>query len=208
MVRFLAVKQFQMQVAARFIGEALKELARQAETKCARHVLLLFFARDAFEIEFVQTTPNEVRPAAEIDDASREAFVHRHKAFAAQGAPRIESGSISAQTSFVAEPFCEGLAERDAAVLDRVMRVHFQVALAVELQIEDRVLRKKRQHVIKKRHAGFDRRLAAAINHQLERNLSFLRDALDLRGANLHVDEFKQAKHSDSKAIFGKVLFA
>jgi hypothetical protein len=27
-----------------------------------------------------------------------------------------------------------------------------------------------------------------------------------LRGANLHVDEFKQAKCSDSKAIFGKLF--
>jgi hypothetical protein len=56
--------------------------------------------------------------------------------------------------------------------------------------------------MIKKWNAGFDRRPAFAIDHQLERNLRFLRNALDLRLANYHAAEFKQASGGDSKAIF------
>lgn len=194
MVGFFAVKQFQMQVAAGLVGEALEEFTCQAEAKRARHVLKFFFFADALKSKFVQPTPNEVRPAAEIDDASCEAFIHRHEALPGQWIARVEPGSISAQTFLVPERLCEGLAQRDAAVLHRVMRIDFQIAFATKCQIDDGMLREQCQHVIEEWHTGFDRRLAFAINHQLERDLGFFRDALDLRGANFHVVGFKQAQ--------------
>ena len=41
-MRFVAVKQFQVQIAAGFVGEALEKFAREAETKRARDVLIFF----------------------------------------------------------------------------------------------------------------------------------------------------------------------
>ena len=68
-----------------------------------------------------------------------------------------------------------------------MMRIHLQVAFAPQGQIDHRMLGEKRQHVIEERDAGFDRRLAFTVDDQLQRDLRFLRDALDLRGADLHV---------------------
>ena len=41
-VRFVAVKQFQMQVAAGFVGEALEKFAGEAEAECAGDILVSF----------------------------------------------------------------------------------------------------------------------------------------------------------------------
>src|SRR5438876_11665298 len=95
MVRFLSVEQLQMQRAARRIGEPLKEFSRQAEAKRARHVLALFRRADSLELQLVQSAPYEVRPAAEIDNTSRQAFVHRHIGFPGEGIARIEPCSVA-----------------------------------------------------------------------------------------------------------------
>jgi hypothetical protein len=47
-VRFVAIQQFQVKIAAGFVGETLKKLPRQAEPERGRHVLLSFgFAKFA-----------------------------------------------------------------------------------------------------------------------------------------------------------------
>ena len=46
MMRLIPVQQFQMQVAAGFIGKTLKKLARQPESAGAGHVLSLFTLAD------------------------------------------------------------------------------------------------------------------------------------------------------------------
>ena len=68
----------------------------------------------------------------------------------------------------------EGLAERDAAVLDRVMRVHAKVAVAAQLQIHRRVLREQREHVVEERDAGFDRGFSLAIKVEADGDAGFL----------------------------------
>ena len=68
------------------------------------------------------------------------------------------------------------LAQRDAAILHRVMRVHLQIALALQLQVHDRMLGEQRQHVVEKRDAGFDRGLSRAVNVQFDGDAGFFRD--------------------------------
>ena len=46
MMRLIPVQQFQMQVAAGFIGKTLKKLARQPESEGTGHILLLFTFAD------------------------------------------------------------------------------------------------------------------------------------------------------------------
>ena len=46
-VRLVAVEQFQVQIAAGFVGEGLEKFAREAETKCARRILEFFGFRNA-----------------------------------------------------------------------------------------------------------------------------------------------------------------
>jgi hypothetical protein len=56
----------------------------------------------------------------------------------------MEPGAVSAHAALVPERFCVSLPERDTAILDGVVGVHVQVALAAELQIHDRVLCEQR----------------------------------------------------------------
>ena len=82
--------------------------------------------------------------------------------------------TVTADTELFAKGKLESLSKRQAAIFDRVMRVHFQVALANELQIEGRVLREEREHVIKKRNPRFDPGISLAVQVQMEGNLGFL----------------------------------
>ena len=90
MVRFVAVKQFEVQVAARLVGEALEEFPRQTEAKGAGHVLVFFGAADFPVRKLVQSPPDQIRAPAEIHDAAGEAFVHGHIGFAGERIARIE----------------------------------------------------------------------------------------------------------------------
>ena len=82
-MRFVPIEQFQVQVATGFIGESLEKLPRQPEPERAGHVLLLFgFGELLLDARLVHPAPDQVRPAAEIDHAPRQAFIHRHVRFA------------------------------------------------------------------------------------------------------------------------------
>ena len=71
--------------------------------------------------------------------------------------------AVAANALLVAHRLRDRLAERDADVLDRVMRVDVQVALGLDVEIEHAVARDLVEHVIEKRHAGREPRAAAAV---------------------------------------------
>src|ERR1019366_7264975 len=93
-VRFVAIKQFQVQVAARFVGEGLEEFARQAKAEGGGGVLILFLRADFFVGVFGQAAPDQRGPAAEVNDASGQALIHGDEGFGAQGRARVETGSV------------------------------------------------------------------------------------------------------------------
>src|SRR5699024_3726696 len=96
-----------------------------------------------------------------------ERLVHRHKRLPEPRDARL-----------VAQALAERLSERDAAVLDRVVAVHLQVALAGERQAEAAVHGKAVEHMVKKADAGVDSAFAARkVEGQLD--IGFLGFALD-----------------------------
>src|ERR1019366_2770616 len=108
-MRLVAIKQFQMQIAARFVREALKKFAREAEPEHAGHVLNFFRTGNFLLRKFIQPAPDEMRPAAEIHHAAREAFVHRHIRLAGERILRMKTVAITADAAFVAERPGKGL---------------------------------------------------------------------------------------------------
>ena len=96
---------------------------------------------------------HEVGPARQIDGDLRERFVHR------------QQEAVALDAALVAERRLQRLAERERAVLDGVMLVDVQIALARQLQREAAVLRDLFQHVIEEADAGrdVDRRLAIEV---------------------------------------------
>src|ERR1700754_1068892 len=78
MMRFIAVKQLQMQIAAAFIGKSLKELPGEAKAELARGILVFGCFSKGLIGFIIQSPPNEKGTAAEIDHAASEAFIHGH----------------------------------------------------------------------------------------------------------------------------------
>ena len=183
-----------MKVATRLVGEALEEFSRQSETKRTRRVLLFFSVADSFELQIVQPAPDEVRPAAEIDDASGQTFIHGNVRFAGERIARIESRSVAPDAFLVTERLTKGLAEREAAIFHRVMRVHFEIAPATKAQVHDRVFGEESQHVIKKRNAGLHRRLALPVDLQLQRDAGLASVPLQLRLPSLHLAQLSKPR--------------
>ena len=71
--------------------------------------------------------------------------------------------AITTQALLVTDGLGQRLPKSDADVLDRVMGVDMQIAISLDLQIDQTVPRNLVQHVVQKRHAAGQRCRAAAI---------------------------------------------
>ena len=111
--------------------------------------------------------------AREVDRRLGERLVERR----ARGAEAAHSGAV-------AERGVEGLAERDRAVLDGVVLVDPEIALAAQLDVGERPEREAREHVVEEAEAGRDARAPAAeeperaVDARLARGAPHLADAV------------------------------
>ena len=178
-MRLIAVKEFDVEIATRLIRKGLEKFPRESETKSSGRVLIFFREGKSFVSGIVESAPNQVWPAAEINDATREAFVHRNVGFAGERIFRMKARAVAADSFFVAQRLCKRLAQRNAAIFDGVMRVHFQITDGFESQINDSVFREQCQHVIEERDSSLDGRLARAVNVEADFDARLLCDAFD-----------------------------
>ena len=115
------------------------------------------------------------RPAREVDDRAAEGLVER------------DVGVAEADDALlVAERLLQGLAEGDPDVLDRVVGVHVQVALAADVEVEAGVGGEGGEHVVEEADAGADPRPALAVEVQDEGDVGLARLALDAGRAVRH----------------------
>jgi len=98
----------------------------------------------------------------------------------------MKAVTVAPDAALVAERRRDRLSERDAAIFHGVMRVHGEIAVAVQIQIHRGVLRKERKHVVEERKAGADFGFALAVEVEAEGNLGFERVTLDGGGARFH----------------------
>ena len=75
----------------------------------------------------------------------------------------------------------DGVAERDADVLDGVMGIDIEIAAGVDREIEAAMPRDELEHVIEEAESGLDRVGAAAIEIQAKPNLRLRRPAINAR---------------------------
>ncbi len=79
------------------------------------------------------------------------------------------------------------LPEGNPAIFHGMMSVYFEVAVAFQDEIHDRVFGEQGQHVIKERNPGLDGRLAGPVNFQFQRrDPRFFGRAVDLPLPNTH----------------------
>ena len=89
---------------------------------------------------------DERRPAGEVDGDLGQALVHRD-----------DGPAVAVDAALVAEGLLEGLAEDDADVFDGVVGVDLQIALGLDLQIDQAVAAEQVEHVVEEPDAGVRR---------------------------------------------------
>src|SRR6266436_3450195 len=94
-MRFLSVKQLQMEVAPRLVCEALKEFPCESEPEGAGHVLGLFRRGHPLVRKAVQAAPYQIGSSAEINHTPRQALVHGNISFAGEWVSRIKPGPVA-----------------------------------------------------------------------------------------------------------------
>ena len=160
MVRVLAVLALEVQRQSGVYRQRTHELDRQTGVVLTAHRL----RHGCVE--------HEVRAAGNIQRAETERLIHRH-----------ERLTEARDSRLVTDTFCQCLTERNAAVLDRVMTIHLEVALAGQFQTEAGMHGEAVQHMVKKADAGVDPAVAA-LERQLERNVGFLGLSFDFSGSH------------------------
>jgi hypothetical protein len=98
----------------------------------------------------------------------------------------VKPGAIPPDALLVPKRPDKGLPQRNAAILNRVVRVHLQIAPASKPQIDRRMLRKQRQHVVEEWNAGPDGGLARAIQVEPDGDAGLFGQTLDRGKALLH----------------------
>ena len=152
-----------MQVTLSLLSEGLPEVFRQLGIKVAQLRL------------WNVSVPDKVGPATEIDGCGRQRFIHGQRAVA-----------ITADACLVAQRLQHSLAQCNAGVFHAVMGINVQIALHLDIQIDERVPGQKMEHVIEEPDAGGDVSLAGAIEVDADADLRFVGLAVDLGGSWRH----------------------
>ena len=92
---------------------------------------------------------------------------------------KVERG-VAGDAAPLAERLGDGLAERNAGVLDGVVVVDVQVALGLDRHVDQRVARKLLQHMVEEADAGGDIEAAGAVDIDGDRDRGLLGLAADL----------------------------
>ena len=154
-MRVVAIFTFQVQRKSRVDRQRTHELDRQAGVILPAHRL----RHGCVE--------HQIRAAGDIQCAEAERLVHRHECL-----PKPRDARLVAQT------LGNRLPEHDAAVLDRVMAVDLQIALAADAQAKAAVYGKGVKHMVEKADAGIDLAVAA-VQIKRQRDIGFLGLACD-----------------------------
>ena len=91
----------------------------------------------------------------------------------------------STNALLVASRLGERLTEGDADVLDRVVRVDVQIALGVDIEVDEAVARDLVEHVFQKWNPGLEAGHAGAVQIHADRDLGFFGISRDA-GAACH----------------------
>ena len=107
--------------------------------------------------------PDEERPAGNIDGGLGHRLVHG----------KIERG-ITGNAAPITQRPGNRLADGDAGIFHRVMVVDMQVALYLDLHVDQRMAAELVQHMVEKSHAGGNFRFAGAVDIHAHRNRGFV----------------------------------
>jgi hypothetical protein len=144
-MRVSPVMQQDVQIASRIGRKGLPEILHQFAVE------LTDLRRGHGRLEYNK------RPTAEVDGAGDQGLLHRQHHM-----------TITANPDLVPQALTHGLAKTDADVLRRVVRVHLQIPMGLNRQIDQGMLGEQDEHMIEKPDARIDRMKPRSIEIQLE----------------------------------------
>src|SRR5260370_37878193 len=125
-----AVERLEMNVGVGATGEAFKEVVHQFGLEVAHQ------PRAHLRVD------NRGRASAEINGCDSKSFIHGHDKVA---------GAHDA--ALIAERRAKCLAQRNTDIFDRMVLVDIEIALGLNLEVENTVTREQLQHVVEKADA-------------------------------------------------------
>jgi len=162
MMRFVGIENFDVKGESGFLGESAEKLNGKLRGKIAGLELV--------QVEAFRGTPDEERATAEIERNADEGFIH--------GKMKI---AVADEALLVAERLDQGLAENDSSVLDGVVEIDVNITLGLHIEIEERVLGEKSEHVVEERNSRGYLRVSAAIDGEFDLDVGLAGDAMNLR---------------------------
>ena len=134
----------------------------QTHPAIARQSLEEFFEQFGVHIaDFVAikgNPPNEIGTITEIDCRPAERFVHRQI-----GMP------VARNARKITQRFFERLADNDAGIFDRMVAIYMQIAIGLNVEIDEAMPAERVEHVIEKAYAGRNVRFTRSV--KIQRNL-------------------------------------
>ena len=127
-----------MQITTGFIGEALEKFSGQTKAETAG-IILILFAFEYFEAEFIHAVPDKIRAAAEIHNGTSQSFVHRQMCFTPKRVARIKACAVATDAALFSQRLPIRLTQSNAHIFHSVMQINIQIAFALHLQIADSV---------------------------------------------------------------------
>src|SRR5262245_65571518 len=140
MVRILAANHVDVEIHAELIGEPTVKLTGQTGIEIA----------DTTRPDFYVV--RKIGSAAEVDHDLGQSLVQRAAGLTEATDPML-----------VSERFFEGLTQHETHIFYGVMIIDVKIAFRVDLDIEQPVARKDLEHMVEKRHAGFNLSLTLAV---------------------------------------------
>jgi hypothetical protein len=140
------------------IHQALEELVEEVDVETANHGA----GEDAIEVK--------PWPTGQVDDDSRERLI--------QGDIGV---SVTPDPALVTERLGQRLAERDANVFDRVVRVDMEITLGLHAEVDQTVPCHLIEHVVEEWHPGVELGPTTAIEIQRDLDAGLERLARDPR---------------------------
>ncbi len=138
-------------------------------------------AADALAAE--RQVDDRVWPTTDVDHCARERFVHRHRCLAEAANP----GPI-------AERLRERRSQDERDVFDRVVLVDLEVAGRPDLDVEQAVVRERREEVVVEAHTRRDLRAARAVEIEGDVDLGLARAAADADPARAAIGDVEGAE--------------
>ena len=167
-----------MEVAAQIGSEGTAEFLNKSE----REVLGVRGVGRGAELQ--------LRPVTQVDDGPAQGLIHGNIGV-----------SVAADSGFVTQRLLQAFAEDDAGVFDGVVEIDFDIAVNLEIEVDEGVPGEEGQHVIEEWNPGLD--CGASLTIEVDAHLDFGLCGIPFPGGSAVAHDICVLKGADTGNLTG-----